>query len=125
MSYFLGRILKGRMFWLSLFIMLVIVIAQYIAMFVTTKGFNDAGIIKVSPYLSNILYFNRLSFYSEFYLLIFPMLSAMAVAGIYRIDKIMDLFILLFLRWEHVIILSRFILLILLYLFYYKCPFTI
>ncbi|RGP98366.1 hypothetical protein [Bacillus sp. ISO11] len=87
MSYFLGRILKGRMFWLSLFIMLVIVIAQYIAMFVTTKGFNDAGIIKVSPYLSNILYFNRLSFYSEFYLLIFPMLSAMAVAGIYRIDK--------------------------------------
>ena len=117
MSYFLGRILKGRMFWLSLFIMLVIVIAQYIAMFVTTKGFNDAGIIKVSPYLSNILYFNRLSFYSEFYLLIFPMLSAMAVAGIYRIDKIMDLFILLFLRWEHVIILSCFILLILLYLF--------
>ena len=54
MSYFLGRILKGRMFWLSVFIMLVIVIAQYIAMFVTTKGFNDAGIIKVSPYLSNI-----------------------------------------------------------------------
>ena len=43
----LGRILKGRMFWLSVFIMLVIVIAQYIAMFVTTKGFNDAGIIKV------------------------------------------------------------------------------
>ncbi|MRD35974.1 hypothetical protein GH882_08410 [Bacillus thuringiensis] len=87
MSYFLGRILKGRMFWLSVFIMLVIVIAQYIVMCVTTKGFNDAGIIKVSPYLSNILHFNRLPFYSEFYLLIFPMISAMAVAGIYRIDK--------------------------------------
>ena len=88
MSYFLGRILKGRMFWLSLFIMLVIVIAQYIAMFVTTKGFNDAGIIKVSPYLSNILYFNRLSFYIEFYLLIFPMLSAMAVAGFIELIKL-------------------------------------
>ena len=40
MSYFLERILKNRMFWLSLFIMLIIVIAQYIAMCVTTKGFN-------------------------------------------------------------------------------------
>ncbi len=87
MSYFFGRILKGRMFWLSLFIMFVIVSTQYISMYVTTKGFNDAGIIKVSPYLSNILHFNRLPFYSEFYLLIFPMLSAMAVSGIYRIDK--------------------------------------
>ncbi len=87
MSYFLRRILKGKMFWLSLFIMLVIITAQYISMLVTTKGFNDTGIIKVSPYLSNILYFTRLPFYSEFYLLIFPIISAMAVAGIYRIDK--------------------------------------
>ena len=121
----LGRILKGRMFWLSVFIMLVIVIAQYIAMFVTTKGFNDAGIIKVSPYLSNILHFNRLPFYSEFYLLIFPMISAMAVAGIYRIDKNYGFIypVISKMGTRHYFRLLYCINFIV--SFYYKCPFTI
>ncbi len=126
MSYFLGRILKGRMFWLSLFIMLVIVIVQYISMCVTTKGFNDAGIIKVSPYLSNILHFNRLPFYSEFYLLIFPMISAMAVAGIYRIDKNYGFIypVISKMGTRHYFRLLYFINFIVSF-FYYKCPFTI
>lgn len=87
MSYFIGRLLKSRMLWIALCMMLVIIFAQYISIFITTKGYNSAHNIQVSPYLSNILYFNNVQFYSEIYLVIFPIISTIALAGIYRMDR--------------------------------------